>query len=233
MDMKRLFLIVCLFWLMPHLSPAQEPPVATAQRPISDRQWEQASGGLDYSTDLPEKPKPKKQNSTGNTPSTPRSPMNWGTGFSEFWAGIFQVFSILVALGVVGYGIYRMMQEPRSKRIARDGAEITVENLEAYLDETDLSHFLRDALAKRQYALAVRLYFLQSIKDLSVAGAIQWSKEKTNRDYLREMRNHTLYEDFRQLTGSFERIWYGNAGLTGAEFAVLEPRFQQFLKSVR
>jgi len=125
-----------------------------------------------------------------------------------------------------------MMQTPRNRVLSRDGTEITLANLDEYIHETDLERFLREALASSNWPLAVRLYFLQTIKQLSEKGVIVWSKEKTNRDYLREMRSHRLSTQFRDTTRQYERVWYGNQEISAADFALLEPEFKALLGEI-
>ena len=124
------------------------------------------------------------------------------------------------------------MNAPRNRQIARDGVEITLDNVEQYIHESDLDRFLREALAAGNYALAVRLYYLQVIKHFSETGAIRWSREKTNRDYLREMKDHRLGRAFREATRHYERVWYGNEALDGAGFSALEPSYKQLIASI-
>lgn len=208
---------------VPTPAPAAQP---VATRPIAAERWADASAGLDYSKDRPKPPKPERQH-------TPRN-VNWG-GMSQFLGNLLQTLLIIAAIGGIAFGIYRMLQEPRNRRIlrAQDGVEITEANLDQYLHETDLERFLRNALANGQYALAIRLYYLQAIKDLSERGNIKWAKEKTNRDYLREMRNHPQHDNFRSATRTFERVWYGNEGLNADEFARLEPQFKSLLANIQ
>ena len=115
---------------------------------------------------------------------------------------------------------------------ARDGVEITLDNLDEYLHETDLDRFLREALEKSDYPLAVRIYYLQIIKSLSEKNAIKWSREKTNRDYLRETREYRLGESFRVATRAYERVWYGNQTLSATDYARLEPEFKNLLSAI-
>ncbi len=221
LTMKKI-LILCLLSL-PGVLGAQDAGAPVEKRPVSGSQWERAAQELDYSRDVPKAQKEKKKKNSGASSglSNPFDSIN-----TQFLGSLFQFLAILIAVAAIGYGVYRMMQEPRNKRIARDGAEITVDNLEAYLHETDLDQFLREALARGDFSQAVRIYFLQIIKQLSESGAIRWSKEKTNRDYLREMRAHPQFETFRGLTRSYERIWYGNMPLDEKMFAELEPGFK-------
>jgi hypothetical protein len=192
-----------------------EPPL----RRIDTATWERASGDLDYSKDIPEEQQPRTSGADGQ---------DW-TMNTGLLGNITQALVILIAIGAIGYGVYRMLQSPRNKKIARDGVEITLENLDQYLDETDLDQFLQAALADKNYALAIRLYYLQIIKTLAERHLIQWSREKTNRDYLRDMREHRLSAEFQRLTAEYERVWYGDQHPDAGAFAAMEPAYRQFL----
>ncbi|MCK6691352.1 MAG: DUF4129 domain-containing protein [Thermoanaerobaculia bacterium] len=218
-----------IFFILPVILPAQERESIVERRVVPEQEWKKAAGELDYSRDLPGKPKPKKDRSR---PDRTRSSDSDWTAMSQFWGNFFQILAILIACAAIGYGIYWIIRQPRNRRIARDGAEITLDNLDAYIHETDLERFLREALAQQNYPLAVRIYFLQIIKELSQNGAINWSKEKTNRDYLREMREHPLANPFREATRTFEYTWYGNMSLNRADFERLEPGFKALLARI-
>lgn len=204
------------------------PPVKPVERrEIGRGKWDDASSGLDYSKDLPKPPKQRKQsNRNFNTP-------DWNVNTAGI--GYFlQILAVVLALAAIGYAIYRTLQSPRNRRIgqAQDGTIITIDNVDAYIHETDLERFLREALEAGNYSLAVRLYYLQTIKLLSEKGAIQWAREKTNRDYLRETRDYRLGKEFREATRTFERVWYGNEALDAAGFAAVEPGFKQLLGQI-
>lgn len=194
--------------------PREAAPVALRQVP--ENQWEKAASDLDFSKDQPNEPKPKQ-------PPTqlPTVDADWA-----FWGKVLQILAIAIVVFGLGYAIYRMTQEPANRQIARDGATITFDNAEEYLHESDLDRFLREALAAGNFALALRFHFLQILKTLSEKQAIQWSREKTNRDYLREMRPHRLSPEFRAVTQTYERVWYGNLSLDATTFAQLETPFK-------
>lgn len=210
---------------LPYVPPPIEPIEA---RPIAEKNWQDATTGLDYSNDVPNKKKEtEKKPIEESAPST-----NWGA-WAQGLGVIFQTLAILLALGLIAYGIYWMMQAPKNKTLASDGTEITLANLDQYVLETDLERFLREAKASANWPLAIRLYFLLIIKQLSDNGTIRWAKEKTNRDYLRETNTHPLGADFRNITRQYERIWYGNQGLDSEAFVALEPDFQALLTSLQ
>jgi hypothetical protein len=189
---------------------------------LSEQQWEKLADNLDYSKDLPDQ-------QVGPTSRQTR-PMPRVNGLENLGKTL-QVLAILIALVAIGTGIYRMLQAPRNRIVARDGVEITLENIEQYIHETDLERFLREALADKNHAQAVRLYYLQAIKNLSEQKAISWSREKTNSDYLRELKNHRLFVPFRHATGMFERTWYGNDALDASKFEHLEPALKSLVRA--
>lgn len=192
---------------------AQAPP-----RPIERQTWQRATQGLDYSKDVPPPPRPPRTVSE-------KDGLNW-TWNTELWGYIAQLLTVVLLIVLIGWGIYRMIQQPPNTRIARDGVEITLDNLDHYLDETDLEPFIQRALANKDYAQAVRLYYLRVIQGLSTQGYIQWAREKTNRTYLREMRPHADFAAFQSITRVYERVWYGNAPLREAEFERVSAPFR-------
>ncbi len=207
----------------PYTPPPARP---VAMRALEEQQWAKAASGLDYSKDVP---KPKKEEP--EKPKNPINPFDWG-GIASWLGQLLQVLAIMAAIAGIAYAIYHSMNAPRNRQIARDGVEITVDNVEQYIHESDLERFLREALTAGNYPLAIRLYYLQVIKQLSESGAIRWSREKTNRDYLRETRAHRAAADFRATTRIYERVWYGNQPLDATAFQQLEPEFKNLLTRI-
>ena len=211
-----------------YVQPYTPPPARPlAMRKVEQQQWAKAATGLDYSKDLPKPPKEEEQRQTTN----PAAPIDWG-GLGSWLGQLLQVMAIIAAIAGIAYAIYRTMNAPRNRQIARDGVEITIDNVEQYIHESDLDRFLREALAAGNYPLAIRLYYLQVIKQLSESGAIRWSREKTNRDYLRETRAHRSAAEFRATTRIYERVWYGNQQLDEPAYQKLEPEFKNLLTMV-
>lgn len=68
---------------------------------------------------------------------------------------------------------------------------------------------------------AVRYHFLFVLKKLSDKKLIAWNPEKTNKDYVAELKAPHLKEEFFQLSYIFEYVWYG-------EFSISEESYQQF-----
>lgn len=87
----------------------------------------------------------------------------------------------------------------------------------------DFEKMINDALQHKQFRLAIRLLFLQSLKLLADQHHILWKPGKTNHDYLQELKAGHLKAGFNDLSFYFEYAWYGN-------FTVNETMYQKVAK---
>ena len=96
----------------------------------------------------------------------------------------------------------------------------------------DYTRLLNTAISNRDYRLAVRYLYLQSLQNLIVAGAITYSQDKTNYQYLMEINNQPYRQEFSLLTLHYEYAWYGDFLMDEAGFTVLQKKFISFNKQV-
>jgi hypothetical protein len=97
-----------------------------------------------------------------------------------------------------------------------------------YTEEID------SALQEGNYRRAVRLSYLQALKLLNDQQHIEWRRDKTNQDYLGEIRNREIREQFNSLSYYFAYAWYGNFPVTRQLYDTINQRsstLQQVLKS--
>ena len=190
---------------------------------IDKNEWERAKAGIDYSSD---KIKREKESTTN---------------FNPTWLVLFEFlkwFFIIGAVVLLAYLILRFVGEgnifgTKKRRISDPSVQIDLEHIEENLETADLDPLIRQAIADKNYALAVRLYYLAILKELHLKGAIDWKKDKTNRIYLREMREHPSFENFKNTTSVFERVWYGSQTIDEPGFEIIQPYFQSLLKNIQ
>jgi hypothetical protein len=192
---------------------------------FDETSWKKAKEGLDYTIEKEKDLKPKDIKAPNST-------------FALALIGFLKCFFIVGALGVLVYLIAHFISEGnvfgrKSRRIDAPSVEIDLEHIEENLQESEFDPLIRQAIATKQFSLAIRLYYLASIKELSLAGKIQWKKDKTNREYVREMRPHRLFEPFKNRTAIFEKVWYGDSVLDEAGFTMIQPAFQDLLAQSR
>jgi len=149
----------------------------------------------------------------------------------------FKFLLITIAIGLLAFLLIKLMDaenifSPKNRKITGSAAKIDLENIEENLHESDLEGFIRQALASGNFALAIRLYYLAILKELSLSNQIKWKKDKTNREYSREMSGKPLANDFREATLIFERVWYGTGDVTELDYQRIEPSLKSLLQKI-
>jgi len=138
-----------------------------------------------------------------------------------FWSlGIFAVFMVVRSLLVQGaFGVF-------SRSNPQEG--IDYEDLESNPQEVDWQELIRVEVERTNYKTAVRFLYLFTVQELWNQGLIDWKKDKTNREYMRELKKVDLHQSFRQLTHSYEYVWFGDFAIDKAHFSQLNQLFLTF-----
>ncbi|PLX08234.1 MAG: hypothetical protein C0596_08060 [Marinilabiliales bacterium] len=113
-----------------------------------------------------------------------------------------------------------------------DKLEIATENIEVDLMETDFDRLINDAVLKNNYNLAVRYYYLKTLKVLTEKEIIEWDADKTNLDYLMEIDKTHIQNLFQKISYIYDYCWYGEFTLDQSSFNEAESRFISFFKTI-
>ncbi len=105
---------------------------------------------------------------------------------------------------------------------------LDTEDAEENIYELDFEKEIHKAVRSGNYRMAVRMLYLQLLRNLSDREIIQYSTDKTNSQYLAQLSGTKFYNDFFTLTRHFDYIWYGEFPLTEEGYALLEKDFRQF-----
>lgn len=143
-----------------------------------------------------------------------------------FWVAVVILVSILV------YLIFKSGKRNRyTRRIPLAGP---AEWEEAWsLDYQTLETDLQDAVEGKQYRLAIRLLYLKTLKQLIDSEKVKPSPEKTNRQYMDELKLAGLHELFGNITFTYETVWYGEATPDDLQYKRLAPAFHELLERSR
>ena len=219
----------------------QQEYISTALEDHGDKTavWDEATEGLDFSKRKKKKKKKKEKRETETNTNTPARDRNFQGNNSIFGNGDFSgFFKIMFFVVVIGLLTYLMMKIAggtaflSNRKVEKEEIGYSIENVEANLQKADLEGFARHALDKQDYKLAIRLYYLQIIKILNQNKLIKWKRDKTNNEYIREMRPSTYFKDFRSITRLFERVWYGDVNVQEKEFEQLRPKFLTLIQEL-
>lgn len=131
---------------------------------------------------------------------------------------IYLVFRFMLGIDLIRMGKNQKMQLN----------QVDLSDDERIMQEEDLDQLIAQAIKDKDYRLAVRYHYLKVLKYLIENGFIDWHPEKTNRDYLNDMRSHNLSTAFRNLTFIYDYIWYGNFSPNHKEFKEIQSDFKAF-----
>ena len=157
-------------------------------------------------------------------------------GSAGFISRIAQWFVIILALGVLAFVLKLFLPRMLSghidrKRKSKAKARIVLgERLEPDQSALDLLSEA-EALARRgELRAAIRKAYIALLVELGDRKIISLAQYKTNRDYLRAVREvEPLYGNVKQLTDSFERHWYGLAQATETDWLAFRSAYKQAL----
>ena len=87
---------------------------------------------------------------------------------------------------------------------------------------------IKKAVDNKNYRLAIRLWYLLTLKELADRNIIDYRHEKTDSDYVNSLYGSSYYHNFFRLTRNFEYTWYGQFDLSGEAFAMMQNDFSNF-----
>ena len=140
-------------------------------------------------------------------------------------------FPTLVVIVVIFIGILvwyllqnNIIRSRREVRSEQDKEETSAENI----FDINYQQEIDKALQAANYRFAIRLMFLRLLKQLSQKNIIQYKQERTNFDYLVQLRPGKYYNDFFRLTRNYEFAWYGEFDVSPEQFRVIKNDFEHF-----
>lgn len=145
---------------------------------------------------------------------------------------------IAAILAVIGFGIYKLLPL-FAFRSRRERAAISADRVilgeRIGEDQTAKDIFSEAELLARNGDLrgAIRKGYVALLFELSDRKLIGLVRHKTNRDYLRDLRSKTLiYSQMNQLTGSFERHWYGSQAAEPADWEEFRKEYGETINAL-
>lgn len=165
--------------------------------------------------------KNKKSNPASNLPS-----------FGSL-SDLFNALIYIVIIVLVGVLIYTFANDYKS--IKKDNkvkkSNFDLDEIEDIV-EVNFESALKDALAKNDFRLAIRIQYLMSLQKLTSKGYITWAKDKTNRHYVQEVKRFALHPYFTNSSRVFEYIWYGNIELDKVNYETYVNIFDRLNSNV-
>ncbi len=139
------------------------------------------------------------------------------------------VWQYMILAAIAGLVIYLLMKAEVLRFLFPKQAQsdsLNYETLTENIHQINFDAAVEEAIHNRNFRLAVRLLYLQTLKRLTDGGYIDYKPDKTNRQYVYELASSPIQAPFGQLTRQFEFVWYG-------DFPIDEPQFAKIREQVQ
>lgn len=160
---------------------------------------------------------------------------------TKFWEAIFGagtakgfiyfMFRILpyILLAVLLYLLVRFFLKVNSTGVigkTNAKGEVSYSEEEQIIKNENINALISDAIKQKNYRLAIRYYYLLTLKYLSEANTIDWQPQKTNEDYIKEIQRAHIKFDFKNITKIYDYVWYGEFNVDALSFESLKRPFE-------
>lgn len=109
---------------------------------------------------------------------------------------------------------------------------VSLSDDERIIKTADIQQLIKEAIAHKNYRLAIRYYYLYLLKILTEKELIDWQLQKTNEDYINELAASGLRDSFARATFLYDYIWYGEFQLDEIRYQKAEVTFTSLQKSI-
>ncbi len=170
---------------------------------------------------------------TGNKDNSTQQFSEEETGSFQlpYWAAVI-IWGVIIAVFLFAVVYFLTANKinifSRSSAGGRAGTDDEVVDLFA----THYTDMLQKAYAEKNYRLAVRILYLQTLKMLSEKNIIHFKADYTNLNYLQQLSSTMFYKDFFVITRHYEYVWYGGFGVSEGAFDTIKNDFAQIQNKV-
>jgi hypothetical protein len=159
-------------------------------------------------------------------------------GNRESSMNIVEILLKTIAVLIVVFVIYLIVKSILNKEGQwifgknSDKKLIYYDAIEKNIKNVDFEKLIQSTIKSGEKRLAIRYYYLWLLKKMSVKEIIVWDIEKTNSDYLYEIKNPKLKDDFAYTSYLYNNIWYGEFDLDDVTFDKAKTTFDKTIKSI-
>ena len=163
------------------------------------------------------------------------------SSFKFNFGGLAKVIFYVILIALAIFIVYVISQavtgidfkKKRSKKTVKSSETEEAIVPEDTLDQHDLKARISRAKDDQNYSLAIRLYFLLYLERLEKSNVINYHRDKTNQDYLADLKSDQQVTQFAKLAYPFEHIWYGKKPINESLFLELEELYRKEINAIK
>lgn len=146
------------------------------------------------------------------------------------------IIYLLVLLGIIAllFVIYKIVFKGNKvwQKEQKEDLASEVLYLEKNLENIDIAQYIQKAIEAHNFELAIRYLYLENLQSLAKKGIIEWDYRKTNTDFLEEIKQEDLKQQFKNTTLLFNYIWFGKFEIDAEKFELYKQDFINFKNKI-
>lgn len=191
-----------------------------SQANLDTNLWKKNAKDYEYTVKEEKTKKQSSQNSTFSPPNFRFPKINPNVVKAIAWA-------ILIALVVFILTRYVRNNSFNFPWNQKKNTPNIIDYVEKNLTSVDAEKVLIDHIKnKATLPEIIRLFYLNVIKKLHELEELKWKPEKTNAQYVNELKNSPWSVPFSELTTYYEKIWFGNYPTNLQSFQKYQSEFE-------
>ncbi len=217
MDWKRskLLIIVLSIWVYCnaqdkiYLPKYNEKTNEIITEELNYEKWKEINKNHTFNEASDSLKKPKKEQQKKKTDAT----------ISNFNFGNLKYLWIFLAIALILFVLYKLKINKQNQANIFPINDLDINQIEEQqLKTIDFLKLYEQAIKENKYNNAFRYRYLHVLQLLYNTNKIQFKQHLTNYDYLQQLLDTNIYDNFKRITHKFDDIWYGNKVLNQLDF---------------
>ncbi|MDQ0476981.1 DUF4129 domain-containing protein [Chryseobacterium sp. MDT2-18] len=149
---------------------------------------------------------------------------------ASYAENIMRIFAVIIIGFVLYFLIKFLLGKDGNLFFSKKNKKINIDDQDLHenIHEINFSESIEKFESQKEYRSAVRYQFLLVLKKLADKKLIAWNPEKTNKDYLSELKSKDVKSGFKELAYVFEYVWYGEFEINEENYLYFKQKFLNF-----
>lgn len=148
-------------------------------------------------------------------------------GTWEFWKTVL----LILTIGALLFILYLILKNIRPSN-SKISVDVEDEWNPTVVTKSELELKLEKAVMGNDFRECVRIHFMFILKELITNNIIDWKPEKTNYDYVTEVRKSKGYDGFEECVRIYDLVWYGDYEIALQDYNRLKPALENYYQSL-
>lgn len=158
--------------------------------------------------------------------------LNWLFGDYEantVIAFLLKILPYFIIGAILGFVVWLFIRLDPGNTLLQDQEEpeVFLDEEEKIIRSQNIRLLIEKAIEQGNFRLAIRYYYLQLLKELNKKDFIHYESQKTNTEYLNEVKREDLRQPLKNLIRIYNFSWYGGFSISENHFRSAQQSFEE------